>query len=69
MTHDTYLRTFTKSISWRLSASLATVILVFAFTSKIELAATIGGVELVLKFFLYYVHERIWNLIPFGQVE
>ncbi len=69
MTHDTYLRSFVKSVSWRLTASLATIVLVYLLTHEIELAATVGGVELVLKFVLYYVHERVWNTIPLGQVE
>jgi len=32
-------------------------------TSELSMAAMIGGIEFVVNFFIYYGHERVWNLI------
>ncbi len=62
-------RSIIKTISWRFWASLTTAALVLAFTGEIEIALAIGGIEVVLKLFLYFFHERAWNKIPFGRKE
>ena len=49
-----------KAVSWRVVASVSTFALVFLFTGKLELAAAVGAVEVVLKIALYYAHERGW---------
>ena len=49
-----------KAVSWRVVASVSTFALVLLFTGKLELAATVGAVEVVLKIALYYGHERGW---------
>jgi len=33
------------------------------------LAITVGGLEVVVKMFLYFFHERLWDKIKFGKVE
>ena len=60
-------RSFTKAISWRILASITTVILVFLFTKNLTISLGIGAVELVVKMMLYYVHERAWNKIGWGK--
>ena len=62
-------RSIFKAISWRFWATLTTAILVFAFTGKIELAAAIGGIEIVIKMILYFVHERAWNNVNYGKKQ
>lgn len=63
------LRSFIKTISWRFWATLTTIALVFLFTGHIEIAAAIGGFEIILKLLLYYFHERVWSAIPYGKAE
>ena len=67
MFKETNLRTVIKTISWRLLATITTMILVYLFTEDIKKAVAIGILEVFLKLLFYYVHERGWNLINFGK--
>jgi uncharacterized membrane protein len=60
-------RSLVKTISWRVTASLATVGIVYVFTGKIVLSFGIGVVEASLKLLLYYLHERVWQRIRWGK--
>ncbi len=62
-------RSIVKSLSWRLSGTLYTVVVFYIVTGKVDQAFAIGGVEIILKMFLYYFHERVWNKIKLGRVE
>lgn len=62
-------RSILKTISWRFWATITTTALVFVFTGHYKIALAIGGIEILLKVFLYYSHERIWNKISFGKKE
>lgn len=62
-------RSLAKAISWRLSATLDTMIISFLITGRAKVAVSIGLVELLTKIFLYYLHERVWSRISFGQVR
>ena len=64
---EAHLRSIMKAVSYRLLASLATSTIVFAFTRKIILSLGVGAVEAVAKVFCYYIHERMWSFIGFGQ--
>lgn len=61
---DTHLRSIIKALSWRIFATITTILIVFAFTRKIVLSLGIGAVEVVVKLILYYFHERVWTAIP-----
>lgn len=60
-------RSILKSISWRVVATITTTLIVYFWTHEWVLAFTVGGVEVVAKFALYYVHERMWQRISFGR--
>ena len=60
-------RTLVKTLTWRFSATLTTVAIVWAFTGRLDIAASVGGVEIVLKMLLYYLHERAWNMVSWGR--
>ena len=36
-------------------------------TGKIAVAGSIAGLEIVTKIAWYYLHERIWAVIPWGR--
>ena len=38
-------------------------------TGEVDTAIMIGGFEFVLKIFIYYLHERAWQLVPRGAVR
>lgn len=66
---ERHYRSFVKAISWRITGSIDTLIISFLITGKLKWALTISGVELFTKVALYYVHERVWNKIPLGQIQ
>ena len=67
--HDKHIRSITKGLSWRVLATLTTVILVYAFTRKLYLAAGIGILEVITKLLIYYAHERAWDKIKWGKMN
>ena len=64
---DTNKRSITKALTWRALASLATFIISYIVTGNIAAATGIASVQVVVNLILYYVHERIWNKIDWGQ--
>ena len=63
MSADTKKRTFVKTITWRITASLTTFLIAWILTGDILVGASIGSIEAIAKIFLYYFHERIWTNI------
>lgn len=64
---ETHERSFLKAVTWRILASLTTVILVMAFTGDLTLAGTIGIFDIISKLIIYYAHERVWNKMSWGR--
>lgn len=64
---DNHYRSMAKSISWRVTGTIDTMVISFLITGHLKWALGIGAVELFTKMFLYYIHERIWNRISFGR--
>ena len=67
MYSETRSRSIIKTLSWRLSATVITIILVFIFTGNINVAVAVGSVEVIAKLLFYFVHERVWNRISLGK--
>ena len=55
-----YKRHLAKTISWRIIGTLDTIILSGIITGSLTLGLAIGGVEIVTKMILYFLHERAW---------
>jgi len=55
-----YKRHLAKTISWRIIGTLDTMILSGLVTGSLVVGVTIGGIEIVTKMILYYLHERAW---------
>jgi uncharacterized membrane protein len=60
-------RSIVKAISWRATGSLDTFVISWIITGRTALAGSIAGTELLTKVLLYYFHERIWAVIPWGH--
>ena len=61
------LRSVVKSVSWRVIGTLDTIIISWLVTGTLQLALSIGFIELVTKMVLYFFHERMWNKITWGK--
>ena len=60
---ESHRRSLSKAISWRIVGTLDTILISWLLTGTLTVALTIGSVEIFTKFFLYYGHERLWNII------
>jgi uncharacterized membrane protein len=60
-------RSLLKTVSWRVIATLGTVILVYVFTTELTISLGVGTADAVLKTILYYLHERAWSRTDFGM--
>jgi uncharacterized membrane protein len=66
---EKHYRSLVKAVSWRLTGSVDTLIITFLITGTWKWAFYVSGVELFTKIFLYYVHERIWHKISWGEIQ
>lgn len=66
---DSNLKSILKTISWRMLGTLDTIFIAYFITGKIQLAISIGSIEVVTKMILYYFHERVWNKINLNYDE
>ncbi len=66
---ETHARSIAKTISYRLLGSTITALLCFAVSGRVMMSLGAGGADLVIKLWLYFLHERIWNHIDFGRVK
>jgi adenylylsulfate kinase len=66
---ETKIRSFVKALSWRVTATITTIIVALAITKRIDIAVQIGLLEALLKMFVYFIHERSWAKIAFGINE
>jgi len=67
MYKDTNKRSIVKGISWRFFATSTTVIIIYVFFGRLDLAIAAGILETVLKVGLYWAHERAWFKIKWGR--
>ena len=66
---ETHSRSFIKAISWRLLGSMDTFIISFIVTRSFVFAGSIASIETVTKIILFYGHERLWALVPWGRAD
>jgi len=55
-----------KAITWRIIASLTSFFLAWGVTGNIKAGLSIGAADVVIKFILYYIHERAWYKSNWG---
>ena len=66
---ESRLRSLLKALSWRVVATTTTAIIAWFITGDVATAIAIGSIEFVAKFFIYYGHERAWQLVPRGTIR
>jgi uncharacterized membrane protein len=55
-----------KTITWRIVGTLDTIVIGSLISGNYKIGLSIGGIEVVSKMILYYLHERAWYKIDFG---
>lgn len=66
---DTPARSVAKTVSWRITGSGATFLISYSILGNIALSGTIAVIQLTFNTLLYFIHERVWNKIKWGQSE
>ena len=66
---DSRLRSLLKAITYRVTGTLTTSLIVFAVTGELTIAFAVGFVEPLAKIVIYYLHERAWQRVPHGAVR
>lgn len=66
---ETHKRSVFKAISYRGCAAIVTTCIVYIFTKRLILSLGVGLAELIAKIIFFYVHERVWNKIPWGKTR
>ena len=64
---ETNKRSIVKTITWRVTGSTATFLIAYLIIGNIAAAGIIGITQMVFNTILYYMHERIWNLIKWER--
>jgi uncharacterized membrane protein len=59
-------RSLVKAATWRVTGSIDTFVISFILTGRLALAGSIAATELFTKIALYYFHERVWAVVPWG---
>jgi uncharacterized membrane protein len=52
-----------KTITWRCLGTLDTIVLSWFISGSWQLGLQLGGIEIITKMILYYMHERVWFLV------
>ena len=55
-----------KTFTWRITATLTTMIIAWLVSRDPLTGLTIGGLEFFIKMPVYYFHERAWYKSNFG---
>jgi uncharacterized membrane protein len=66
---DSHARSIVKGISWRAVGSADTILLSFIVTGDLGSSFAIGVTEVFTKIIIYYLHERVWDRIPWGRIH
>lgn len=60
-------RHLAKAVTWRIIASIATALIAWSFGLPPKIIGAVFLADLIIKFILYYIHERVWyKHIKFG---
>jgi uncharacterized membrane protein len=65
--HETGIRSLVKSFVWRISGFIILGFITYAYTGKWSESLGISSVFNIIRFFLYYLHERFWDKIEWGK--
>ena len=67
MYKETNKRTLVKGVTWRVVATTTTMVIVYVFFGRLDLAIATGLIESVLKIGLFWLHEKAWFKIRWGK--
>ena len=66
---DSRARSVIKTLTWRITGSFATFLIAWIIGGNLAVAGTIAAIQIVANTVLYYLHERVWNLVQWGRIN
>ena len=70
MQTETKARSLLKAVSWRIIASIVTTLIAYSFGLPAKAIGLVFFADLIIKFILYFIHERVWiNFVKFGIIS
>lgn len=67
--NENHPRTILKVISWRVLITISHMVNAFIVTGSLLTGLKIAGLALVINSALFWIHERIWNIIQWNRRE
>ncbi|SHI68746.1 adenylyl-sulfate kinase [Cycloclasticus pugetii] len=67
MYKETNKRSLIKGVTWRIVATTTTMLIVYVFFGRLDLAIATGLLESVLKIGLFWLHEKAWLKVRWGK--
>ena len=64
---DSSSRSLAKAVSYRVLGSAVTALIVLLFSGSLKISLGVGALDMLSKIALYFLHERLWNYIPYGR--
>jgi len=64
---ETAFRSLVKAYSYRCCGTVTTIIISYIITGQFIISLGIGAVEMVVKPFIYWLHERVWSRVKWGR--
>jgi uncharacterized membrane protein len=64
---DSSSRSLAKAVSYRVLGSAVTALIVLVFSGSVKVSLGVGALDMLSKIALYFLHERLWNHIPYGR--
>jgi uncharacterized membrane protein len=60
-------RSVVKALTWKLVATVMAFVVSYRYTRDVTAATSVALTMFVAGLVAYYIHERIWNRIPWGK--
>lgn len=65
--NDTHRRSVLKTLTWRVTGSGATFLISWLISGSWAVAGTIAVTQIIANTVLYYIHERVWDIVTWGR--
>lgn len=59
-------RHIAKTVTWRIVGTIDTMLIGWMISGDPMTGVKIGGVEVLTKMVLYFIHERVWFKVNYG---
>jgi adenylylsulfate kinase len=66
---ESHARSVAKAMSYRALGTLGTMAVVYLYTGRLELTFAVGGLDVVCKIGLFFLHERLWSKVNWGKKQ